>query len=100
MSSTLPCSIDISSSLDRLTAIDCSEVYTPIADLKAFKKVCAKLQSGVRFGVGFAFERTCGPQCHSCSGSAFDRRCRFFNFTQHHQVVLELKKRVPVRHVR
>ncbi|KIJ70055.1 hypothetical protein HYDPIDRAFT_121417 [Hydnomerulius pinastri MD-312] len=52
-------------------------------------KTCAKLSSGVRFGVGAAFERTCsGAECSKCNGSPFDRTCRFFNFRPHYGVQL------------
>ncbi|KAF9226562.1 hypothetical protein BS17DRAFT_728145 [Gyrodon lividus] len=47
-------------------------------------KICAKLSSGVRFGVGTAFERTCiEVECNKCTGSSFDRDCRFFHFRSH-----------------
>ncbi|KAF7331891.1 hypothetical protein MKEN_00069400 [Mycena kentingensis (nom. inval.)] len=62
---------------------------------RAFKKICAKLRSGVCFGVGFVLERACGSECSSCSGSAFHRKCRFFDFRPHYQVQLEKKSRVP-----
>ncbi|KAF8845847.1 hypothetical protein BDN67DRAFT_961498 [Paxillus ammoniavirescens] len=52
-------------------------------------KICAKLSSGVRFGVGTAFERACGGvECDKCTGSSFDRGCRFFHFRSHHSVQL------------
>ncbi|KAG8218593.1 hypothetical protein J3R82DRAFT_4234 [Butyriboletus roseoflavus] len=52
-------------------------------------KMCANLCSGVRFGVGAMFERTCsGLECSKCTGSPFDRNCRFFNFRSHHTVQL------------
>ncbi|KIL00625.1 hypothetical protein PAXRUDRAFT_821523 [Paxillus rubicundulus Ve08.2h10] len=51
-------------------------------------KICAKLSSGVRFGVGTVFERTCGVECNKCTGSSFDRGCRFFHFRSHHSVQL------------
>ncbi|KAK7470536.1 Protein SABRE [Stygiomarasmius scandens] len=62
-----------------------------------FRKTCAKLTSGVRFGVGFVFERTCGPSCSTCKGSSFDRQCRYFDFKPHYEVRMEKKKRVPLR---
>lgn len=58
-------------------------------------KVCAKLSSGVRFGVGFALERACGPECQECSGKPFDRKCRFFDFKPHYNVKLETKEQAP-----
>lgn len=58
-------------------------------------KVCAKLSSGVRFGVGFVLERSCGPECDGCSGKPFDRKCRFFNFRPHYEVKLGTKMEIP-----
>ncbi|OJA13790.1 hypothetical protein AZE42_00523 [Rhizopogon vesiculosus] len=52
-------------------------------------KTCAKLGSGVRFGVGAILERSCSSQdCTSCIGSSFDRHCRFFTFRPHYDVRL------------
>lgn len=52
-------------------------------------KMCANLCSGVRFGVGAMFERTCSVlECSKCTGSPFDRDCRFFHFRPHHTVQL------------
>lgn len=51
-------------------------------------KICAKLSSGVRFGVGIVFERTCGSECKTCTGSTFDRLCRKFTFRPHYDVQL------------
>ncbi|KAG8929196.1 hypothetical protein FRC02_005895 [Tulasnella sp. 418] len=52
-------------------------------------KICAKLTNGVRLGLGFILERTCGPECRMCRGkSAFSKRCRFFNFKPHYKVEL------------
>lgn len=52
-------------------------------------KMCANLCSGVRFGVGVMFERTCSMlECRKCTGSPFDRDCRFFHFRPHHTVQL------------
>ncbi|KAF9055459.1 hypothetical protein BDZ89DRAFT_1056032 [Hymenopellis radicata] len=64
---------------------------------RPFKKVCAKVTSGVRFGVGFAFERTCGAECRSCAGTPFQRRCRFFDFRPHYGVRLERKDSQPLQ---
>ena len=37
-------------------------------------KICANICSGVQFGVGVAFERTCTRlECNKCTGSPFDR---------------------------
>lgn len=57
----------------------------------AFKKVCAKFLSGIKFGLGFALERTYGSNCDTCTGTPFHRKCRFFNFKPHHLVSLEKK---------
>lgn len=65
--------------------------YTPTA----FRKICAKFQSGVRLGVGIVLERSCGITCPHCSGPAFGRKCRIFDFVPHHQVKLETKKTIP-----
>ncbi|PCH41098.1 hypothetical protein WOLCODRAFT_89020 [Wolfiporia cocos MD-104 SS10] len=58
-------------------------------------RVCAKLSSGVCFGVGFVLERSCGPECLKCSGKPFDRLCRLFAFRPHYEVKLETKDNVP-----
>lgn len=57
-------------------------------------KTCAKLGSGVRFGVGVILERSCSTEdCTSCClGSSFDRHCRFFAFRPHHEVQLTTTK--------
>ncbi|KAG2156152.1 golgi-body localization protein domain-containing protein [Suillus clintonianus] len=56
-------------------------------------KTCAKLGSGVRFGVGVILERSCSSEdCTSCAGSSFDRHCRFFTFRPHHDVQLATTK--------
>ncbi|KAL0949429.1 hypothetical protein HGRIS_009489 [Hohenbuehelia grisea] len=66
-------------------------------DISHFRKVCAKLSSGVRLGIGFLMERSCGPECLVCSGSPFHRRCRIFSFRPHYDVKLEKKVAVPER---
>lgn len=65
--------------------------YTPTA----FRKVCAKFQSRVRLGVGIVLERSCGITCPHCSGPAFGRKCRIFDFAPHYHVQLEKKKSIP-----
>ncbi|KDQ64599.1 hypothetical protein JAAARDRAFT_145519 [Jaapia argillacea MUCL 33604] len=65
-------------------------------ELRQARKVCAKLGAGVRFGVGFLMERACGPECGSCRGSPFYRKCRFFDFKPHYQVILEQKSHPPL----
>ncbi|KAF8812536.1 hypothetical protein BYT27DRAFT_7182979 [Phlegmacium glaucopus] len=62
---------------------------------KPFQKVCARLSSGVRFGVGFVVERSCGPECLQCDGTAFHRKCRHFSFLPHYNVILEKKLSIP-----
>ncbi|KAF7292415.1 hypothetical protein HMN09_01225600 [Mycena chlorophos] len=62
---------------------------------RPFAKICAKLGSGVCFGVGFVMERACGPECDACTGAAFHRKCRFYDFRPHYDVKLEKKARVP-----
>ncbi|KAF8913997.1 golgi-body localization protein domain-containing protein [Gymnopilus junonius] len=62
---------------------------------KPFKKICARLSSGVRYGVGFVLERTCGPECLFCTGAPFQRKCRFFSFRPHYEVKLEKKPSSP-----
>lgn len=62
--------------------------------------MCAKLSSGVRFGVGIVLERACGPECPRCSGSAFHRTCRLFSFRPHYEVMLERKNEPPKEKVR
>ncbi|OSD04190.1 hypothetical protein PYCCODRAFT_1476242 [Trametes coccinea BRFM310] len=57
--------------------------------------ICAKFRSGVCFGVGFALERACGPECTQCSGKPFDRKCRLFEFKPHYDVKLGWKDTVP-----
>lgn len=54
---------------------------------QAFAKVCAKFLGGVRWGMGIQLERTCRDHtCDRCSGSLFERQCRFFDFKPHYEV--------------
>ncbi|KAF5344064.1 hypothetical protein D9758_008855 [Tetrapyrgos nigripes] len=69
----------------------------PMQPARSFRKICAKLSSGVRFGVGFVFERTCGPSCPTCYGTSFNRQCRYFDFKPHHEVKMDLKHDIPLR---
>ncbi|KDR83645.1 hypothetical protein GALMADRAFT_235956 [Galerina marginata CBS 339.88] len=62
---------------------------------KPFLKVCARLTSGVRYGIGFILERACGPECLYCMGSTFHRKCRYFSFRPHYDVKLEKKPSMP-----
>ena len=57
---------------------------------RTFHKVLAKLDGGVRVGVGFSFERSCRQDCKQCPSSAspFHRQCRTFTFKPHYQVAL------------
>jgi hypothetical protein len=66
---------------------------------KPYQKICAKLRSGVRFGIGFVLERSCGEDCLKCSGTAFQRHCRHFDFRPHYEVTLEKKRRTPLMKV-
>ncbi|KAF8974465.1 golgi-body localization protein domain-containing protein [Flammula alnicola] len=63
---------------------------------KPFQKVCARLSSGVRYGIGLILERSCGPECLFCTGTAFDRKCRYFSFHPHYEVKLEKKPSPPM----
>ena len=64
------------------------------------RKICAKLSSGVRFGVRFDLERSCGSECQGCGDlPAFKRKCRHFTFRPHYDVVLETKESHPERKV-
>jgi hypothetical protein len=60
-------------------------------NLCQLRKTCAKLGSGVRFGVRFDLERTCGLECDHCTGSIHRRKCRIFTFRPHYDVKLERK---------
>ncbi|KAJ3774447.1 golgi-body localization protein domain-containing protein [Lentinula raphanica] len=60
-----------------------------------YKKVCAKFVSGIKFGLGFVLERSCGSSCHTCVGSPFHRQCRYFDFKPHYLVRLEKKPGIP-----
>jgi hypothetical protein len=68
-----------------------SRLDSPSNVRQDYRKICAKFSSGVRVGVGFVPERSCGTECATCMGSAFERRCRFFNFRPHFDVKLENK---------
>ncbi|KAF8556963.1 hypothetical protein OG21DRAFT_1435884 [Imleria badia] len=60
-----------------------------IAARNDWVKMCANLCSGIRFGVGAIFERTCSRlECSKCAVSPFDRDCRFFHFRPHYTVKL------------
>jgi hypothetical protein len=72
-----------------------SGVNSSIKRYPDYQKICAKLGSGVRFGFSFVPERSCGTECTTCTGSAFQRSCRLFNFRPHFGVRLEQKGRGP-----
>lgn len=55
---------------------------------KSDRKICAKFSNGIRWGIGLSLERTCGSECRTCCGDTFSRKCRFFHFMPHYQVVL------------
>ncbi|KAH9943489.1 golgi-body localization protein domain-containing protein [Epithele typhae] len=57
--------------------------------------VCAKFRSGACFGVGFKLERACGPECLTCTGKPFDRKCRLWDFKPHYEVKLSQKDSTP-----
>ena len=62
---------------------------------RPFRKICAKVVSGVRFGLGCVLERSCGAECQRCTGKPSHRQCRFFDFRPHYEVVLERKSSEP-----
>ncbi|KAG2013550.1 hypothetical protein CC2G_010449 [Coprinopsis cinerea AmutBmut pab1-1] len=62
---------------------------------RPFKKTWARLNSGVRFGIGFLPERSCGVECLKCHGLPVERQCRLFTFKPHYQVTLEKKPIKP-----
>lgn len=66
------------------------------SSVNPYRKICAELHSGVRYGIGFIFERTCDIDCSKCSGNAFQRQCRLFHFTPHHRIRLETKPDKPL----
>ncbi|CAK9780721.1 unnamed protein product [Cutaneotrichosporon oleaginosum] len=58
-------------------------------------KPCARFLNGVRFGLGFVFERTCRPwSCDKCGNTLnlLHRQCRIFDFRPHNTVVLKHPK--------
>lgn len=55
-------------------------------------KPCARFLNGVRFGLGFVFERTCRWwTCNKCgkTDNLLHRQCRIFDFRPHNTVVLK-----------
>lgn len=66
-------------------------------DRRDFKytKIWAKFRSGVRFGLGFVCERSCGEECTKCTGEPFNRSCRLFDFAPHYSVHLQKKAKPP-----
>lgn len=63
-----------------------------------FPKVVAKLANGVRWGMGMTFERTCRDDtCTHCTHHLlFHRKCRWFHFKPHYEVVTKPNNN-PVR---
>ncbi|KAG6854824.1 hypothetical protein C0991_012014 [Blastosporella zonata] len=51
-----------------------SFVYRTPEASKPFRKIIAKVRSGVRFGIGFVLERACGDECSACTGTAFHKK--------------------------
>ncbi|KAJ6628726.1 golgi-body localization protein domain-containing protein [Mycena sp. CBHHK59/15] len=70
--------------------------HAQAGNARPFQKICAKFRSGVRFGIGFVMERSCGTECSTCSGSPFHRKCRLFIFRPHYDVKLQKKPHIPV----
>ncbi|KAF9451680.1 hypothetical protein P691DRAFT_757138 [Macrolepiota fuliginosa MF-IS2] len=66
------------------------------SSINPYRKICAELHSGVRYGISFVFERTCDDECPKCSGNIFQRQCRNFDFVPHHDVRLETKPDRPI----
>ena len=61
-----------------------------------FVKVCAKFNSGIKFGIGFVLERSCATGCSTCG----DRNaCRNFNFRPHYDIKLVPKLQHPTENV-
>jgi hypothetical protein len=56
------------------------------------RKPCARFLNGIRFGLGFKFERTCRPwSCTKGCGDTMNllhRQCRIFDFKPHNEVTL------------
>ncbi|KAJ7180202.1 golgi-body localization protein domain-containing protein [Mycena crocata] len=71
--------------------------YSDAEKPRPFQKICAKFRSGVCFGIGFVMERSCGPECSACSGAAFYRKCRLYDFLPHYKVKLQKKPQIPAR---
>lgn len=73
-----------------LTGDDASDIESATPSTRTFQKVLAKLDGGVRVGVGFSFERSCRQDCKQCppNASPFHRQCRIFAFKPHYQVAL------------
>ncbi|KAL1408382.1 Protein SABRE [Vanrija albida] len=59
--------------------------------LRRAKKPCARFLNGIRFGIGFRFERTCRPWTCKEDGETdnlLHRQCRAFTFSPHQTVIL------------
>ncbi|KAF8592433.1 hypothetical protein K439DRAFT_1400235 [Ramaria rubella] len=56
------------------------------------RKICARFNNGIRWGIGLSLERTCDSECDTCQGDTFSRQCRFFTFIPHYEVILRSEK--------
>lgn len=70
---------------------DAAEADRKYIEKKSIKP-CARFLNGIRFGIGFRFERTCRPwSCHRGCGDTMNllhRQCRIFDFIPHQAVRL------------
>jgi hypothetical protein len=55
------------------------------SDQNWIKKTIAEFKNGIRMGIGFVFERTCGPDCGVCNSQ---KTCRLFLFRSHHDIYI------------
>lgn len=66
------------------------ETWKGVAPDVKIHKTLGVLVNGVRWGMGFRFERTCARgRCQNnppCEGNKFQRKCRFFDFKPHYDV--------------
>ncbi|CAH7672088.1 golgi-body localization protein domain-containing protein [Phakopsora pachyrhizi] len=75
---------------------DDNDAFHAFHDRKTeFLKIVGNLTNGVKWGMGIILERACAEgedQICGCSGPAFHRKCRFFTFKPHYQVVTKTPK--------